>query len=241
MGKLSARVRERSALAAPDVAAMYALFDRYYEGGSREVFKLDLAGKSHVIELHDETGQLRGFSTVCVFAFDHDGEPARVIFSGDTIVHHENWGEQALARCFCAFAGAIKAQAPDQPLYWLLISKGYRTYRYLHLFAREYFPGHAAQTPHAAQALLDSLCARRFGSGYDPAQGVIRTSPASGSRLRPQWCDVRENLQHLPDVAFFLERNPRFAHGDELACICALEASNLRSFALRAFRQRMPL
>lgn len=238
MGKLSARVRERRHLSANDVAAMYALFDRYYEGGSEASFEQDLAGKTHVIELHDET-QLRGFSTLAVFDIDRPGRPARGIFSGDTIIHHENWGEQALALGFCHFAGSVKAHAPDQALYWLLISKGHRTYRYLHLFAREYFPTHDQPTPERTRALLNDLCTRRFGEFHDPVSGVIRMSAASGTRLRPQWCTVRENLQHLPEVAFFLRANPRFAQGDELACLCELDTANLRSFALRAFRKGM--
>jgi hypothetical protein len=236
MGKLSARVRERGALSAADVAAMHALFDLYYEGGSRAVFERDLADKSHVIELHD-AGELRGFSTLALFAIEHRGQPVRGIFSGDTIVHHENWGEQALARCFCQFAGSVKAQAPEVPLVWLLISKGHRTYRYLHLFARRYVPAIGVPTPPADAALLDALCSHRFGPAYDPLRGVVRLDAAVATRLRPQWCDPRENLRQQPEVGFFLERNPHFAQGEELACLCELEPANLRSFALRAFTQ----
>jgi len=215
---------------------MHALFDLYYEGGSRAVFERDLADKCHVIELHD-AGQLRGFSTLALFTIEQQGRPVRGIFSGDTIVHHENWGEQALARCFCQFAGSVKAQAPEVPLVWLLISKGHRTYRYLHLFARRYVPAIGVPTQPADAALLDALCQHRFGAAYDPLRGVVRLDAAVATRLRPRWCDLRENLRQQPEVGFFLERNPHFAQGEELACLCELEPANLRSFALRAFRQ----
>jgi hypothetical protein len=236
MGTLSARVRERSALSAVEVAEMHALFDHYYEGGSRAVFERDLANKSHVIELH-EAGQLRGFSTLALFGIEHQGRRVRGVFSGDTIVHHEYWGEQALARCFCQFAGSVKAQAPEEPLVWLLISKGHRTYRYLRLFARNYFPAFDVPTPPDTATLLDALCRHRFGAAYDPLRGIVRLDAATGTRLRPQWCDLRTNLREQPEVAYFLERNPHFAQGEELACLCELEPSNLRSFALRAFNQ----
>jgi hypothetical protein len=236
MGTLSARVRERAALTAADVAAMHVLFDLYYEGGSRAVFEHDLSNKSHVIELHD-AGHLRGFSTLALFTIEHQGRPVRAIFSGDTIVHHENWGEQALAHCFCQFAGSVKAQAPDVPLFWLLISKGHRTYRYLHLFARRYVPAAGVPTSPADAALLDALCRHRFGAAYDPLRGVVRLDAAMATRLRPQWGDLRENLRQQLEVRFFLERNPHFAQGEELACLCELEPANLRSFALRAFKQ----
>jgi hypothetical protein len=241
MPQLQARVRERSALSAADVSAMHGLFGRYYEGGSRAVFEHDLAGKTHVIELNDDDGQLRGFSTLAVFDIAQDGRPdgqhSRGIFSGDTVIHHENWGEQALARCFCRFAGSVKAQAPTGALYWLLIAKGYRTYRYLPLFARRYYPAAGVTTPPAIAGLLTALCRQRFGEAYDAQRGLVRLDPASGTRLRPDWCGVRDDLAQLAEVAFFLAANPDFAQGDELACICALEESNLRSFALRAFRE----
>jgi hypothetical protein len=237
MPQLHARVRDRSALSAVDVSAMHELFDRYYEGGSREVFENDLAGKTHVIELNDDAGVLRGFSTLAVFDIDHDSQHARGIFSGDTVIDHENWGEQALARCFCRFAGSVKAQAPDGALYWLLIAKGYRTYRYLPLFARRYFPAADVTTPPATAELLTALCRQRFGDAYDAKRGLIRLDPASGTRLRPAWCGVRDDLAEKAEVSFFLSANPQFAKGDELACLCELDEANLRSFALRAFRE----
>jgi hypothetical protein len=237
MPQLHARVRERSALSAVEVSAMHELFDRYYEGGSREVFENDLAGKTHVIELNDDAGVLRGFSTLAVFDIDHVSQHARGIFSGDTVIDRENWGEQALARCFCRFAGSVKAQAPDGALYWLLIAKGYRTYRYLPLFARRYFPAAGVTTPPAIAELLTALCRQRFGEAYDAQHGLVRLGAASGTRLRPAWCGVRDDLAQQAEVAFFLAANPNFAQGDELACLCELDESNLRSFALRAFRE----
>jgi hypothetical protein len=236
MVTLSARVRERTALTHADIESMYALFDLYYEGGSRAVFEHDLANKSHVIELHDG-GRLRGFSTLALFGIEHLGKPVRALFSGDTIVNHENWGEQALARCFCQFAGSVKAQAPELPLFWLLISKGHRTYRYLHVFAHRYTPSFEEPPSPDEAALLNALCLHRFGDAYDPQRQVVRLDAAAATRLRPQWCDLRDNLRRHPEVALFLELNPHFAQGEELACLCELDISNLRSFALRAFRQ----
>jgi hypothetical protein len=242
MGKLRSRIRERRYLSAQDVASMYDLFERYYDGASRSRFEHDLAGKTHVIELRDGS-RLHGFSTAAVFqvdgadAADAHGHRARGIFSGDTIIDREHWGQQELALAFCELAGAVKSQAPDVPLYWLLISKGYRTYRYLHVFARDYFPNFSRPTPREIQRLLDALCQARFGPSFDAATGVVRTGELSGTRLRPEWCTVRDGLRQLPEIAYFLQRNPAFAQGDELACICELQEKNLRSYALRAFRK----
>lgn len=239
MGKLKSLIRERSALSDGDVVAMASLFDRYYEGASPAQFKTDLAGKTHVIELRDGDA-LCGFSTMCVYDLGDVGDsPIRVIFSGDTIIDHDYWGEQSLALAFCRFAGEIKAAEPARPLYWLLISKGHRTYRYLHLFAHRYFPRHDGIESPTQEAGLAHLTAevaqRKFGTAYDRATGLVRFG-AAATRLRPQWQDDRGAKRLSPAVAYFLERNPQHAQGDELVCLCELEPSNLRSFALSAFR-----
>lgn len=240
MGKLRSLVRECSTLSHGDVAAMAKLFDRYYEGGTPAQFAKDLAGKTHVIELHDKDS-LCGFSTLCVYDLDEAGGqpgPIRIIFSGDTIIDHAYWGEQALALAFCRFAGTVKAADPERPLYWLLISKGHRTYRYLHLFAHSYHPQHDGADTSALARLAADLAHRRFGAAYEHAHGLVRFGPAA-TRLRAQWHDRRSAMRLSPAISYFLQRNPQYALGDELVCLCELEPSNLRSFALKAFREGM--
>jgi hypothetical protein len=233
MAKLHARVRERRSLGAADAAAMYALYHASYEATSRARFERDLAGKDHVIELR-EGDVLRGFSTLEVLRLDVAGGPCNVLFSGDTVIERDFWGEHTLALAFCEFAGRLKAAQPQVPLYWFLISKGYRTYRYLSVYARRYFPHHGEPTPPAEQRLLDAMARHKFREAYDPAAGLVRF-PQSQGHLRDALSGVRDGLLERPEVRFFLERNPRYAQGEELACMTELAAANLRSHALRAF------
>ena len=216
---------------------MYALFERYYDGVTYAQFQTDFTGKSHVIELRDDDG-LRGFSTVALIEFTCDGVTRRAIFSGDTIIDHRYWGEQALPLAFCRFAGEVHAAQPDTPLYWFLISKGYRTYRYLPIFSREYYPRRGVTTPTGEQACLDQLAHERFGAHYDATRGTLHF-PVSHGHLKPEWADVRDTIGTRPDVRFFLERNPGYRNGDELVCLTRLIPGNLRSYARRAFLQGM--
>ena len=73
MPHLSARVVPRVALSDANAHAMYALFERYYDGVSPAQFRADLAGKSHVIELR-EGDELRGFSTIALRSEEHTSE-----------------------------------------------------------------------------------------------------------------------------------------------------------------------
>lgn len=233
MTQLAATVRNRADLRAADIAEMYALFAGYYADTSEAAFRADLADKTHAIVLHAGE-RIAGFSTITLIESPAPGPRYRTIFSGDTIIDREHWGEQGLALAFCHFAGTLKAQQPEVPLYWFLISKGYRTYRYLHLFSRQYWPSYRDQAPPAIKQVLDAVAARKFGACYDAVTGVIRF-PQSRGHLRPDFATVREHLRERPEVRFFLERNPNFAAGEELACITLLDAANLRSVALRAF------
>jgi hypothetical protein len=232
MPRLKALVRRRAELQAAEIGRMYGLYAAYYDATSPERFQSDLAGKDFVIELR-EGEALRGFSTLALMEFG--GRAARrAIFSGDTIVDHRYWGEQALAQAFCRLAGRLKAAAPRTPLHWFLISKGHRTYRYLSVFARRFYPSPHEPTPAPVQAWLDELAERRFGAAYLRSHGVVRFETSHG-HLKPEWAAVRDAVRSRPEVRFFLERNPRHFAGEELCCIAELDTANLRSFARQAF------
>jgi hypothetical protein len=232
MARLTAIVRPQAEIDAARRERMYALYATYYDAVTPERFRSDLEDKDFVIELREQD-ELRGFSTVALMDFDACGA-RRAIFSGDTIVDRRCWGEQSLARAFCRLAGNLKALAPRIPLYWFLISKGHRTYRYLSAFSRVYYPSPHLPTPPEAQAWLDELATRRFGAAYVPELGLVRF-PSSHGYLKPDWAGIHRGALERPEVRFFSERNPRHSEGDELCCITALEASNLRSFARREF------
>ena len=177
---------------------------------------------------------MRGFSTIQLINFDFDGVPNRAMFSGDTIIDSAFWGEQALVEAFCRLAGQTKAQRPALPLYWFLICKGYRTYRYLSLFAKDYFPHPTQSMPDSIRLRLEYLARSRFADAYSATTGLIRF-PQSKGHLRPEWAQVAGHLREHAVVRYFLERNPDYHAGDELACLTELRADNLRSFAKRAF------
>jgi hypothetical protein len=218
-------------LRSAEVEEMFGLYSAYFEATAEPVFREDLAEKDYIIVLRDSAKRIRGFSTGKVIELPGG---FRAVYSGDTIIHHECWGEQTLPLAFAAQCGRIKAQRPEEPLYWFLITKGYRTYRYLALFFHQYFPRWDRTTPEAAQRLLDALARCKFGGAYQAERGIIRY-PASRGHLRGPWAEVREAMLRKPEVRFFLERNPGYREGDELACLAELSADNIRPIARRAF------
>ncbi|HFD13580.1 MAG TPA: hypothetical protein ENJ32_14100 [Crenotrichaceae bacterium] len=237
MSDLTAEVLKQSELNTADEASICALYQRYYESCAGSVAS-DLREKDYVIVLRDQSGTVQGFSTVLLIKFSFGGIQRSAIFSGDTVIHHDYWGTQALSLSWCEFAGTIKAADPEQPLYWFLIVKGYRTYRYLPLFSKVFYPNRRYQTPPEVQMMIDYLAKSRFGDSYYAEQGIVRF-PESRGHLREQWADIPARVQNHPDVEYFLERNPDYNTGDELVCFTELSEDNLRSYALRAFTKAL--
>ncbi|MBD1891541.1 hypothetical protein H6F50_17855 [Coleofasciculus sp. FACHB-712] len=234
MNRLKAEVVPKPKIQTYLIRLMYDLYTQYYDGSSWEIFQQDLSNKDYVILLWNEEEKLQGFSTLAILSFEFEGKPKRAIFSGDTIIHHQYWGEQTLPLAWCRLAGKIKGEAMEQPLYWFLIVKGYRTYRYLSVFAQRFYPTWRYPTPVNYQALMDYLAQTKFGDDYDPASGLIRF-PSSLGHLRGSWAEIKEGFQHKPDVRYFLERNPEYYKGHELVCLMELSEENMRSHAQRGF------
>lgn len=220
----------RSALQVAQRDAMFALLDRHFAGVSREQFERDLAAKDWVIELQCE-GRLTGFSTLRVATSRVGAEKVTVLYSGDTIVEPEAWGTPALPRTWIAGVNALRRGLPEGRCFWLLLTSGFRTYRLLPLFWREFFPRHDAATPNAAAALLEQFAREGYGANFDAARGIVRFPHPQ--RLRGRLAGVPAGRETNPHVAFFLARNPGHADGDELVCLTEISEANLTAAGRR--------
>jgi hypothetical protein len=234
--QLSATIERVAMLSDRAIGRMFDLYDQYYDATSRALFETDLRNKDHVVTLREPSGALAGFSTLAVLEAEIGGKPLRAIYSGDTIIDHAHWGTQALAFTWIRFAGTIKARSPELPLYWFLIVKGHRTYRYLSAFSVDFHPHWQRPTPASARDVMDALAQSRFGGAYDQARGVVSFARSRG-HLKPEWAVVEPGEGTRRDVAFFLRRNPGYVNGDELVCLTQLSSDNLRPLARRVFEQ----
>jgi hypothetical protein len=231
---LTARTTNPAALAGEARRQMYALFERYYCATSRVRFEADLEAKDTVILLEDGAREIFGFTTLAVGPARVGARNLRVVFSGDTIVDPRHWGSQALAFAWIREIGRIYAEEPATPLYWLLIVKGHRTYRYLTAFGLEFVPHWSGRNRADLVALRDDLARDRFGRDYDAAAGVVKFTPAR-ERLADAVAEASEREQARPDVRHFLKVNPGYRLGHELVCLCELSAANMKPLTRRLF------
>lgn len=216
------------------VDRMASLYLANYDGSSQEVFRQDLAAKDEaiVVSCGDE---MVGFTTLRVFGDVWQGSPIRVVYSGDTIVDPAHWGQSELAFAWIARAGEIGRAAPEAPLYWLLLVKGHRTFRYLPVFSKSFYP-HWQFDRSELKPLADQLAGRMFPDDYNTATGVVEFRESRG-HLKAAIAQPDAGDLHKPATQFFLARNPGYRKGHELVCLCELALANFKPLTARLFQR----
>jgi hypothetical protein len=226
MPQLVGEAVARAALSPATVDEMMHLFSEHYELANPDSFRCDLAEKDQVVLLREEgSGALQGFSTLALYTTTVHGRKIGVVYSGDTIIRPAFWGTPALPSVWIKRVLALAADMP-QPVYWLLISSGYKSYRFLPVFYRQFYPRYDCPTPPDLQCIMDTLACERFGDQYNPVTGIVRFT-GGATPPRPGVAEVNEERQRNAHIRFFLARNPGHAQGDELVCLTQIAWENL--------------
>ncbi len=228
---MRSRLVDRAALTPQDQEAMFRLLDSYFEGISPEQFCCDLSEKNWIVLVQDNAQNLVGFSTIRYYHSMYEGRRLGVVYSGDTIVEQSAWSSTAFFRGWIDSVRRLHRQTPTEPLYWLLLVSGFRTYRLLPVLWREFFPRFDRPTPESTQALVDHLAGERFGDCFDRTAGTVRLPRPQV--LRDGWKTISPNRLKDPHVAFFSRQNPGHVQGEELVCLADLSESNLTRAGMR--------
>ncbi len=229
-----------------NIQQMFSLMHNHYKGVNEPVFRHDLNRKSGIILIRDEEDKIRGFST---FRLDYEEFlDALVLFSGDTIIHSDAWGSNLLFSNFGKILAQMMAiqegnNIPDEitifgrsekktisRLYWFLISKGYRTYLMLPLFFQSYYPGINGRVDGNLSLKLEKLAEKRFPEEWNPERGILEIHH---DRLTENLAEIPQKRRENRHVAFFLEQNPQYTLGEELACLTEISMKNIRPGARR--------
>lgn len=195
-------------------ASMRLLFDQVYSHSAH--FDSDLAQKDWVLLLTHQH-ELVGFSTLQRRLELFQGQDVAVYFSGDTLVLPQHRHRFELPRLW---AQAVFQQVAREtvPCYWLLICSGFRTYRFLSVFYRQFYPRYDQPTPANLDAFMKQLAAQRFGELYDEQCGIVRLDSPCREDLPERRLD--------PHAEFFLRTNPGWVQGHELVCLTELSLEN---------------
>ncbi len=206
---------------------MFTLMDRYYADIDRTTFDADLTEKQWGIQVVDPvTKAIRGFSTQMLIDMEIDGRSVRALFSGDTIVDHRFRFSDSLAHVWGQLVLKLTDESELDEMYWFLIAKGYKTYRFLPVFFNHFYPRFDRPTPDSIVQRIDALGRHKYPQGYDSAAGIVRAGRGS-CRLREGVADFTDGRLRDPHVRFFSERNPGWLRGDELCCLAPLRSQVL--------------
>jgi hypothetical protein len=218
------------------IRQMAALYLQNFEGTSEAIFRADLAEKDEAILLcHDQ--QLVGFTTLKLYERTWLDRPILIVYSGDTIVSPQHWGQQELASAWISRIGMIKRNSPDLRLFWFLLVKGHRTFKYLSVFGKSFFP-HWREKRDDLKQLANQLATEKFSDSYEPEAGVVKF-PDSRGHLKTAIASPSPAELQKEATQFFLDKNPGFRMGHELVCICELELFNMKPLTARIFRRAM--
>ena len=222
-------ILEESSLSDFDKQAMFKLMVENYSGVKKADFLRDLSKKDYVIILKS-VGQLCGFSTFALFEHEINGERIRVAFSGDTVINKENRNSRQLPVSFGMLMNRIEKMS-DEPLYWMLISKGFRTYRFLPVYFKEFYPAYNQCLPEFEKQLMMQLGEKLFGERYKLSSGIVSSSGQAVKSVEEDLhsIELREDLH----IQYFNDKNPNWHNGDELVCLVKYSRSNLNSFIVK--------
>ena len=205
--------------------AMYRLMAEFYDNTSENVFRQDFFDKDYCLALYHERDGLVGFTTQKVMTVEVGGKEVHGIFSGDTIIHKEHWGDMELFKTWAAFWFDFAKQYDE--FYWFLICKGYKTYRMLPLFFTEFYPNYRAKTPVYEQSIIDAYASKLYGGEYNQESGVVEYRTVK-DKLKQGVADVGNREMKNRDIAFFCQANPGHIHGNDLACLAKLDKTLLK-------------
>ncbi|HRH92256.1 MAG TPA: hypothetical protein PLW01_10105 [Agitococcus sp.] len=216
-----------------DIRQMYGIYSQYYERTTWDIFLRDLSKKTGAFLLScPKEGRIVGFSTILVMDMVVQGEAARGVFSGDTIIEREYWGSRALQVAFYKFVVLEKLRHPRQSIYWLLISKGFKTYLLLANNFTTYYPNPEGKHDYLAD-VVDDYCQQMFAEYYD-ADSRILDFGTDYQCLKGDVAEITEKMcRDNQKIRFFEERNPDWRRGTELPCVGVLDFENLSKYVLK--------
>jgi len=217
-----------------EISEMFEIMKNHYENIKYEKFLKDLANKKWVIVL-EENGKIAGFSTAAIVELEIKGKTVKGLFSGDTVIDQQYKWEMEFQKTWVKFVTGLMEEY-DSEFYWFLLSKGEKTYRFLPLYFKEFYPCCERETPVEIKEMMDGYALKLYGGNYNRLTGIIKNS-GENDYLNSQMAEVNSEKLKNRHIKFFLEKNSGYSKGDELVCIAKLSYDNFKESVKRMLRE----
>ncbi|PJZ95178.1 hypothetical protein CH372_08575 [Leptospira meyeri] len=213
---------------------MFALMEKNYVGLLFDSFIEDLKQKDSIFLFHSNR-TIYGFTGLKLFPFHFEDQDLLIAYSGDTVLDESFRGTLSIPVYWGIFMLKLSEKHPN--LYWLLTSKGFRTYRYLSVFFKDFIPM-PTQTNQFLVRLRDQVANKFFPNLYNPNLGILNRGENSQT-IRDIVTD--RNVMRIskdPFIKFFEKTNPDFDKGHELVCLAHFHPSNIHQYILRILNDK---
>lgn len=218
--KLRARTVLIDKITAQNRLEMFNLYQCFYDNVTFEQFESDMLKKTSIILLQSKTNELKGFSTLTSYNIRNNGRNFHIIYSGDTIIDPTYWGTAALTMEFLRNIIKAKATRPFTPVWWFLISKGYKTYLLMANNFIHYYPRYDKETPQNIKLLKKELAEMLYPNRYQEEKGILTFDDGRHEKLRDFVAPITQQMKEkYPKIRFFADQNQNWESGDELVCL----------------------
>lgn len=230
---MKGKVLLREELKSNEINQMFEVMKNHYENINYEKFIRDLSKKRWVILL-EENGRVAGFSTAALIEIETEGKKIKGVFSGDTIIDQQYKWEMEFQKRWVKFVTGLMEEHKEG-LYWFLLSKGEKTYRFLPLYFKKFYPNCETDTPAEIKEIMDWYAMYIYGENYDSNRGVV-INRGENDYLNSKMAEVNGEKMKNKHIRFFLEANSGYLKGDELVCIAELSFDNFKDSVKRMLR-----
>ncbi|MFT7371773.1 MAG: hypothetical protein ACI9T9_000452 [Oleiphilaceae bacterium] len=198
---------------------MHRVFVQYYHNANLHNFVTDMGKKTGVIILQEKnTKKIIGFSTWTELNIIKGDKKSIGIFSGDTVVEKEYWGNKELQKTFVKQLLKTKIKNPKTSVFWLLISKGYKTYLLLTNNFPKHYPSHKKNNI-KLESIVDEYCEQLYPDAYNKDDRLLNFGD-DYQYLKDDVADITPDMtdENL-DIRHFTKLNPSWQQGTELPCV----------------------
>jgi len=237
MLKIISQTKKISNLTESEKNTMFKLLTLEFIGVCQKDFNHDLEEKDVAVLLRKKTsdGEIVGFSTLMLLDLPIIGRKVKVVFSGDTTVNPEFRTSGGIGIGIGHYFMKALEKFPKYEIYYVLISKGWRTYKVLPFFFKNFAPKNTEQTSSKIKDVMDAFGNMKYPNYYDTDKGLILFSKET-QRLIPGSIDAVPPQNPDLHTRFFLEKNPSYLSGTELVCVGEVDIKNFASPLVRLIK-----
>lgn len=210
-----------------EIRALFSLMEKYYNNVAYNNFLNDLFQKDVLLLLKNYQGEIKGFTSVKIYEFNLKNKLIKIVYSGDTIVDKTYTWEFELHKSWGNYVFGLVACDSNIEYYWILLSKGPKTYKFLPTYFKSFYPSVNEPIPSFEEEIIHAFGKFKFPVEFDPLSGIVYNY---GNRdfLKSQEAIVTKSSKKNKHTQFFLSKNPDYSLGNELVCITKLSFNNLK-------------